>query len=241
MEERSPYAAPTSTALPASADYRTARHGHLSGGDDDWTIRSILIEAWHLTRGYKGIFWLAILVYVAALLAVVSVEQWVRQDPSLGPLVAALPLLGQLLIMPLAAGLFMLGVYRAADVPLHLGMLFAYYHRLLGLLLLNLLLVLMLMLGLILLVLPGIYLMIAYTFALPLLVEKKIGAWAALEASRQGVGPCWFRLLGLMLMSVLLLVLGMLTLGVGVIWVVPMLSIAYGLVYVKLFGVYRHG
>ena len=128
MEERSPYAAPTSTALPASADYRTARHGHLSGGDDDWTIRSILIEAWHLTRGYKGIFWLAILVYVAALLAVVSVEQWVRKDPSLGPLVAAL-----------------------------------------------------------------------------------------------------------------LLVLGMLTLGVGVIWVVPMLSIAYGLVYVKLFGVYRHG
>ncbi len=55
---------------------------------------------------------------------------------------------------------------------------------------------LLIMLGL-LLVFPGIYLSIAYMFALPLIIDRGLQPWQAMELSRLAVTRAWFRVFGI--------------------------------------------
>jgi len=49
---------------------------------------------------------------------------------------------------------------------------------------------------LLLFIFPGLYLSIAYTFTLPLVVERQLNFWRAMETSRQIVTPHWWGVLG---------------------------------------------
>jgi uncharacterized membrane protein len=89
--------------------------------------------------------------------------------------------------------------------------------------------------GFFLLVLPGIYLAVAYSFAPYLIVEKNMGVWEALETSRKAITTCWWRYFGLLLIAVLLCIVGTIPLFIGLIWVLPILAIAIGEVFVATF------
>jgi hypothetical protein len=52
-------------------------------------------------------------------------------------------------------------------------------------------------------VLPGIYLQIAWLFALPLVADKGFNLWPALSVSRQVITRVWFKMFGLFLLSFL--------------------------------------
>ncbi len=43
---------------------------------------------------------------------------------------------------------------------------------------------------------PGIYLSVAYLFAMPLIIDRGLRSWQALELSRQAVTKAWFRVFG---------------------------------------------
>jgi len=66
------------------------------------------------------------------------------------------------------------------------------------------------------LVLPGIYLLIAWLFAIPLVIDRGLEFWSALELSRKVVTRVWFEMLGLVLLAFLPLVLGSLVVQVKV-------------------------
>jgi len=51
--------------------------------------------------------------------------------------------------------------------------------------------------GLLLFVLPGIYLIVAYTFAYMLIIDRGFSVWQALEASRRVVNKNWWKVAGL--------------------------------------------
>jgi uncharacterized membrane protein len=89
--------------------------------------------------------------------------------------------------------------------------------------------------GFFLLVLPGIYLAVAYSFAPYLIVEKNMGVWEALETSRKAITTYWWRYFGLLLIAVLLCIVGTIPLFIGLIWVLPILAIAIGEVFVATF------
>jgi len=91
-------------------------------------------------------------------------------------------------------------------------------------------------LGFLLLILPGIYLAFAYMFSLPLMIEKEIGAWQALEISRKAVTRVWFRATGFLILIMLLVSLGTILLVLPLIWILPWISLAYAMLYFKLFG-----
>jgi hypothetical protein len=55
--------------------------------------------------------------------------------------------------------------------------------------------------------LPGIYLMVAWIFAIPLVVDKKLEFWTAMETSRKVVTRVWFEVLGLIILAFLPLIL----------------------------------
>ena len=84
---------------------------------------------------------------------------------------------------------------------------------------------------------PGIYLSVAYMFTWPLIVEKGLSPWQALEASRKAVTHCWFRSLGLFTLLSLIMVLAAFALLIGLLWAIPLMMLAYGVLYRIIFGV----
>jgi len=89
----------------------------------------------------------------------------------------------------------------------------------------------------ILLIVPGIYLSIAYAMALPLMAEKEMGIWESLETSRKAITKKWFPFFGFFIVIMLIMLAGVLALGIGLIWAMPLTTIAYGIAYRNMFGV----
>ena len=138
--------------------------------------------------------------------------------------------------MPMMVGITVMGIRHSQGKPVSSGSIFNYFHRVLGALLWYLLMSVLILLGFLLLILPGIYLSFAYMFSLPLMIEKDIGAWQALEISRKAVTRVWFRATGFLLLIMLLMSLGTILLVFPLIWIIPWVSLAYAMLYFKLFG-----
>ena len=68
---------------------------------------------------------------------------------------------------------------------------------------------------------PGIYLAVAWNFTLPLVADKKLDFWPAMELSRKVATHQWWPLFGLMIVNVLLLIAGGLCCLVGVFIAAP--------------------
>lgn len=212
-------------------------------GDYTFSIGGILSEAWQKVSGNKGTALLAMLIYVGILLAFGIAASAVK-----GVLAAAAgdtgALLGEFISQlaqivvtaPLGAGFFMLGVRMSVGAPASAGSILSYYDRIVPLALTTILCSLMVIIGMLLLILPGIYLAVAYFLAIPLVVDKGLRPWQAMEASRKAVTHRWFSIFGLSLILGLLYLLGALPLFIGLIWVMPMGMIAMGIVYRNIFG-----
>ena len=90
--------------------------------------------------------------------------------------------------------------------------------------------------GLLLCVLPGIYLAVAYTFVLPLVIDKKYDFWTAMEVGRQVVQRQWWTIFGLLIVLFLINIVGLLVCVVGLIATVPISVAAAMYAYEDLFG-----
>lgn len=245
------YAAPSSTLTETTAIDQGSLDRAIAG-DYRFEIGATLSEAWARTKGAKWKIHLALLLYVVLYLVIMGVSMLivgllfgsaaVTGDESAGAGAAiAGSVIPQLLMMllgtPLAAGLAMIGIRRAADAPFGPGQVLAYFHRMLPLFITQLLMMVLIMIGFLLLILPGIYLSIAYLLAMPLVVEKNLGPWQALEASRKAISKRWFAVFGFVIVLTLINIVAAIPLTIGLIWTLPMSLIAYGILYRNVFGV----
>jgi len=96
---------------------------------------------------------------------------------------------------------------------------------------------LLIIIGLVLFILPGIYLAVAFSMALPLVIDKGMTPWQALMTSRKAMTHKWFSLFGFFLICVLVTIAGVLALFVGLVWAVPLTSLGYAIIYRDVFGV----
>lgn len=90
--------------------------------------------------------------------------------------------------------------------------------------------------GLVLLILPGIYLAVGYAFVIPLIIDRGMPVWEAMELSRTTVHKQWFQTFGLLLAAGLLLVGSAMLFGVGLIVTLPLCTAAIMFAYEDLFG-----
>jgi hypothetical protein len=88
--------------------------------------------------------------------------------------------------------------------------------------------------GLILLVLPGIYLIVAYSFAYILATDKRLTFWEAMEGSRRTITRQWWRVFGLILLGIPFLLLGIAAFGIGVLVALPLVVGAQAYAYEDL-------
>lgn len=91
-------------------------------------------------------------------------------------------------------------------------------------------------LGFLLLIIPGIYLAVAYTFALPLVLDKKMNFWDAMEFSRKLISKNWFSFFGFAFVLVLINFAGALLLGLGLLVTIPLSVGAIAAAYADIVG-----
>ncbi|WP_323846353.1 hypothetical protein [Microbulbifer magnicolonia] len=226
-----------------SGSYGSLERG--MAGDYAISIGEIFSEAWRRTKGNKGTIWLALILYVIAFVIVSFVAGMItgysafdieqQASVSFGSMISY-QVLVNLVAAPLTAGMMMIGIKIARDEKTSATEVFAHFDKLLPLVVANIILSILVTVGMFLLVLPGIYLAVAYMLTLPLIVDQNLGPWRALETSRKAITKHWFAFFGFLIVAILLYLAGALPLLIGLIWVLPLLAIAFGIVYRNIFG-----
>jgi uncharacterized membrane protein len=91
-------------------------------------------------------------------------------------------------------------------------------------------------LGFLCLVLPGIYLLVAWGFTLPLIFDKRLDFWPAMELSRRVISRHWWHFFGSLIVSLLVIFCGFLALFVGIFVSLPITQIAWLYAYEDIFS-----
>jgi uncharacterized membrane protein len=68
-----------------------------------------------------------------------------------------------------------------------------------------------------------IYLSISWVFTFPLVIDKGLGPWTAMEVSRRVVSRQWFSVFFVLLLGVILTMLGLIALIIGVFVTLPLM------------------
>ena len=85
-------------------------------------------------------------------------------------------------------------------------------------------------------ILPGIYFAVAWKFALPLIIDKRLEFWDAMELSRKIVTKRWWSLFGLLIVCFFINLVGTLALCIGVLVTMPITVAAVMYAYEDIFG-----
>jgi len=208
-------------------------------GEYDFEIGDVLSEAWSLTDGFKGTFWggafVAYFLMLAIIFSAAFVLGIVASDAGMvaGIVVNVLTMAA---VTPLIVGVMMLGIRRACGQEVHFGVVFSYFHVLAAAAGAYLLTTVLTYVGIVFLILPGVYLGLAYGMTLPLIADRSLPIWQAMETSRKALTHKWFRLFGAYLLVGLLVLLSMIPLGIGLIWTAPWSVLVFGVLYRRIFG-----
>lgn len=134
--------------------------------------------------------------------------------------------IGQLLSI-IAMGPLLAGFYYALRRQLQ-GLSFGFeeffngFNHFLPLMLVSLVTSILISIGMMLLLLPGIYLAVSYLFALPLVQDRELEFWAAMETSRRLITRQWFSFLGLALLLAIINAIGLFLVGLGLLITLPL-------------------
>lgn len=95
--------------------------------------------------------------------------------------------------------------------------------------------------GYLLCILPGIYLQVGYIYAPLIALEKNVGVWEAMEASRRMIHPQWWQMLVLVILMVVFCLAGVILCGVGILAAYPICGLMFAKAYCDLFNKARAG
>ena len=180
-------------------------------------ISSALSRGWALVRDNMG------------LLVGATVLAW---------LMTFVPIIGWFIGFVLLGGLDYMFLRRMRGETVQIGDVFAGFNlAFLNLVMCGLVKLLLICLGVMACILPGIYLGVGYVFAIPLVIDKKMDFWPAMELSRRVVHKHWWSIFALVIVLALVACAGFLACGIGALITIPLASAAFLYVYEDLFGV----
>lgn len=212
-----------------------------SSASRDFTVMEVIKESWEKTKGVKGSLWAAFLLIAAGLgifsFALGFLMSMVGLDPGSLAISGAIQMTITVAMYPFLAGVMMIGVHRSVNLPVSFKMAFGYFSYMVPILIAAFLVSVLTSLGFILLVIPGIYLSVAYMLVIPLIIDKGMGPWEAMEASRKAITPQWFKIFFIYFLLAVIYMISAIPLGVGLIWTLPMFIVAGGIIYRNLFGI----
>lgn len=203
-----------------------------------FSLGQALGRSWDLTRGVKAPIWGGLLITYGVMLVLFSILTALISvfGVSEEGLVSTIgELTGSALSALFTAGLMYMGVKRATGRKVIWKDVFSGFEVSAKILIAVFLQMLLVTIGFVLLILPGIYLMIGYLLTFPLIIDKKMSPWQAMEASRKAIHTVWWKIFGLYLLIGLICCISAMPFGIGLIWTLPMAVILCGVVYDYLF------
>ncbi len=209
----------------------------------DFQIMDVITEAWQRTSGLKGPVLGAGVLIIIALMAVGVVSMSLvdlfsaMNEGMLSLISITFSSIISILSYPLFAGIIMMGLHRAIDAPVSYQMAFSYFSYTLPIVIASICMTIMISLGFFLLIIPGIYLSIAYMFTLPLIIDKNMDFWQAMETSRKAVSQHWFKFFFTGMLMAIIYLISAIPLGLGLIWTIPMFIALQGVLYRRIFGI----
>ena len=219
-------------ATPPDADALTAE---ILARDYVLNIGNCLRRGWLLV---KGDFWpiVGVTALVLALLWAAGSSEAIFSYHREG-FHATTSLLGVLLSGPLMGGLYFFFLKKIRREPARVETAFGGFSTcFVQLFLANFVTDVLLTLGFICLVLPFIYLLVAWVFTLPLVIDKRLEFWPAMRLSRKTVAKHWWKFLGFGIVLVLFNLAGVLLLCVGVFLTFPISLAALMYAYQDIFA-----
>jgi len=159
----------------------------LLAGEVNFSVVDCLSQAWALLMNNFG------------LLVGATVLVWLLESA-----IAFIPFLGGIFILLLQGvlhgGLYLIYLKRIRGESATLGDAFSGFStNFAQLMLVGLVTRLLSSLAMCCLILPAIYLMVAWLFSIPLVADKRVEFWSAMEVSRKVVNRVWFQIFGLLL------------------------------------------
>ena len=84
------------------------------------------------------------------------------------------------------------------------------------------------------LILPGIYLSVCYLFAPLFIIDRKVSFWEGMEIARRQVHRKWFRVFWYLILSSVIAFSGVILLGFGLLFTMPMGLVGFLMIYENL-------
>jgi len=159
--------------------------------------------------------------------------------PLLGVTALMLVIIGTIGILagPLVGGLYWYYLKKIRREPAEVSDAFAGFNQSFVPLFLGALVVgLLTFLGFLAFILPCIYLGVAWKLTLPLIIDKRLGFWDAMEVSRKVLTRCWWSFFLFSIVSALINFCGVLLCGIGLFFTAPLTMLALMFLYEDLFG-----
>jgi hypothetical protein len=205
-------------------------------GQADLVVSEVLKEAWEKCTGARGplLLLFVIIFLIAVCLNLLFSAVGINQDNFLGSLIIQLG--NTAVLNPLIAGVILVALGHLQGKAIDVKDAFNVYPMIVPVLLLSILQSLIVGIGFLLLILPGIYLSIALSLALPLLVEKGFGLGDALKTSLSLVNKEFLSVFILSFLSALLIFVGFITL-IGWVITLPYVVMIYVITYRQLAGI----
>lgn len=144
--------------------------------------------------------------------------------------IASLPLLA-----PWFTGLMLIGIDAIRKTPTGFARISACYRRVVPLTVLTLIATLMIVFGTLMFLLPGLYLLVGCSLALPLLVDARLSPVTALKISLQAIHHRWFDFAIVALVLLLTTLLSVPFMGLPLLLILPWQVAVIGALYCAIF------
>lgn len=226
----------------------------------NFSILETIRTAWDYEEGVKHVFWAVVGMLAVVTLVSGGLGGWARdtvQPVWILALVMAVQLAGSVLRLLLSMGLMYLGLQRKEGAAVQVGMIkfvfqWKLFFRMFGYILLNLSIMAPVLAGTVVFshhpvtdFLPGffvwifwfivaVWLLIRIRFTPAVLMCENAGLLTAVKKSFAITRSHVFQLLGLYIINTFMIIGGVITAGIGLVWVLPYLFINYGVVYKRL-------
>ncbi|MEE4134786.1 MAG: hypothetical protein V2I32_01815 [Desulforhopalus sp.] len=207
-----------------------------------WGIVELLGEAWRRSDGVKGAILAGSAVMYLITFALAGAGTYLFFPAGTAEAAGGFSLfelvfqtLVQVVVMIFTAGLLRIGINQAVGDTVSWRMVFSGFSFAGKIAVATILQTILISIGFLLLILPGIYLSVGYAMTLPLIIDKGLSPWEAMEASRKAVHRVWWKIAALFVVIGVIMALSAIPLGVGLIWTWPMFIVLAGIVYHRLF------
>ncbi len=208
--------------------------------DYDFDIMEMVKAGWERINGVKTQFIAGFAIYIAAAIIVQLTLGLVfpQGTPEMPNLLnqQIVGILSYPVLMPIMAGIMMMAIQQYRGETVDFKSVFNYFYMTGKLALAGVIIYVLTVIGFLLFIIPGIYVSVAYAFTIPLIVDKNMDVWEAMELSRKTVTKHWFKVAGLMGLLSIIVFISAIPLGIGLVWTIPLMFVTlYGLAYPVMF------